>query len=413
MDEILKVVTTPSSGVDASRVDWPAHTHEVRPWRSSGRGPKEDRMFTEVTVALPPMIANLDLAVPGELLADIERATMSIATLDATYGDRLATFGSFLIRSEAVSSSRIERENAALDDVAKASIGLKAPAAARLTVAAARAVQRMVTDADSGSITLDAVLAAHKALLVDDPNDGRFAGTTRTVQNWIGGSDYTPRGAIHVPPPPDTVDVYMADLVEFANRNDMPALVQAALVHAQFESIHPFTDGNGRIGRALINAVLRRRGVTHHLVVPIASALVADIAAYFAAVNVYRDGDALTFVRHLATAAGRAAEAARESADTLAALPEVWSGTVRPRAGSATAGVLRILLEYPAIDVHTVTARLAVSAQAAGEALNRLTQAGVLHELTGSRRDRAWAATAVMEELDGLNARLRGVGGWV
>ncbi|MCB2705083.1 hypothetical protein KQ906_15635, partial [Listeria monocytogenes] len=78
----------------------------------------------------------------GDLLAVIERATVAIATLDATYGDRLATFGSFLIRSEAVSSSRSERENAALDDIAKASIGLKAPAAARLTVAAARAGQQ-------------------------------------------------------------------------------------------------------------------------------------------------------------------------------------------------------------------------------------------------------------------------------
>ncbi|BDO40981.1 Fic family protein [Cellulomonas sp. NTE-D12] len=368
-------------------------------------------MFAEVSVSLPPLIEGLTLSVPGDTLAVIERATVAIATLDATYGDRLATFGSFLIRSEAVSSSRIERENAALDDVAKASIGLKAPAAARLTVAAARAVQQMVADADSGSITLAAILAAHKALLAGDPNDGTYAGKTRTVQNWIGGSDYTPRGAIHVPPPPDMVNAYMADLVEFANRDDMPALVQAALVHAQFESIHPFTDGNGRIGRALINAVLRRRGVTRRLVVPIASALVADIAEYFAAVNVYREGDALSFVSHLADAARRAAEAARDSADTLAALPEEWRSHVKPRAGSTTARVLDILLEYPAIDVHTVTARLAVSNQAAGEALNRLTEAGVLHELTGSRRDRAWVATAVMDELDGLNARLRGVVG--
>ncbi|MCB2527360.1 hypothetical protein KQ738_18075, partial [Listeria monocytogenes] len=77
----------------------------------------------------------LTLSVPGDLLAVIERAPVAIATLAATYGARLAPFGSFLIRSEAVSSSRIERENAALDDIAKASIGLKAPAAARLTVA--------------------------------------------------------------------------------------------------------------------------------------------------------------------------------------------------------------------------------------------------------------------------------------
>lgn len=367
-------------------------------------------MLTEITVSLPPHIATLDLPLPGGVLAAVERDTVAIATLDATYGDRLSTFGSFLIRSEAVSSSRIEREVASLDDIAKATIGHKAPSAARATAAAARAVQRMVFDADTGSITLDAVLAAHKALLVDDPNDGIYAGTVRKVQNWIGGSDYSPLGAVHVPPPPDTVDDYMADLITFANRDDLPALVQAALVHAQFESIHPFTDGNGRIGRALINAVLRRRGVTRRLVVPIASALVADTTAYFGSVNAYRDGHAGQFVAHLATAAGLAAEGAKGSADYLAGLPAAWHDTAGARAGSAAFQIIDMLLEYAAIDAHTVTSHLGVSDVAALRALDRLTKTGVLHELTGSKKDRAWAATALMDELEGLNNRLRGIG---
>ncbi len=393
----------------SDEADWPVHGHEVRPWKSSVRGPKEDRMLTEVTVSLPPHILTLDLPLPGDVLAAVERATVAIATLDAMYGDRLATFGSFLIRSEAVSSSRIERENASIDDIAKATIGLKSPSAARTTVAAARAVQHMVTDASSGTITLDAVLAAHHTLMHDDPHDGIYAGKVRTVQNWIGGSDYSPRGAVHVPPPPDTVEEYLADLIGFANRYDLPALVQAALVHAQFESIHPFADGNGRIGRALINAVLRRRGVTRRLVVPIASALVAHVDAYFGSVNAYRDGHAGQFVAHLAAAAGLAADGAAASADYLASLPTQWHDMVGARKGSTTDRIIDVLLEYPALDVHTVTNRLKVSDQAAWDALNRLTEAGVLHELTRSKRDRAWAATEVMNELDGLNNRLRGI----
>lgn len=366
-------------------------------------------MFTEVVVSLPPHIDTLSLPLDGAASAEVERATIAIATLDATYGDRLATFGSFLVRSEAVSSSRIERENAALDDIARATMGLKTPASARLTVAAARAVQRMVADAESGSITAESVMTAHRELLADDPHDGPDAGKARTVQNWIGGSDYSPRGAVFVPPPPATVPGYLDDLFAFANRDDMPALVQAAVVHAQFESIHPFTDGNGRIGRALVNAVLRRRCVTRRLVVPVASALVADTGAYFASVNAYHDGYAGQFVEHLAGAARRAAEGARESAEYLAALPAEWHGAVGARAGSTASRLIDVLLEYPALDARTVTTRLGVSDQAAREALDRLTEAGVLHELTGSRRDRAWAATDVMNELEGLNARLRGV----
>src|SRR5215469_769229 len=83
----------------------------------------------------------------------------------------------------------------------------------------------------------------------------------------------------------------MADLTEFANRTDIPVQLQAAIAHAQFESIHPFTDGNGRIGRALINTILRRRGATTHVVVPLASALVARRDDYFDALDSYRSGD--------------------------------------------------------------------------------------------------------------------------
>ena len=96
----------------------------------------------------------------------------------------------------------------------------------------------------------------------DDPGEVRYAGRIRDMQNWIGGSDYSPRDALYVPPPPETVEGYLDDLIRFANRNDLPVLSQAAVAHAQFESVHPFTDGNGRIGRALINAILRRRGAT-------------------------------------------------------------------------------------------------------------------------------------------------------
>ena len=106
----------------------------------------------------------------------------------------------------------------------------------------------------------------------DDPGESAYAGRLRDMQNWIGGSDHSPRGALYVPPPPETVADYLADLLDYANRDDVPTLVQAAIAHAQFESIHPFTDGNGRIGRALINTVLRRRGATTRVVIPLASA---------------------------------------------------------------------------------------------------------------------------------------------
>lgn len=388
--------------------DWPAHGHQRRPWRSAVRGPRPDRMFTEVEASIPPFIADLTYTAPSEVQALMERATIDIATLDVRHGERLSSFGTFLVRTEAVSSSRIERHHASLDDLAKATLGLKTTADARLTVAAADAVHHLVTAAgQTRRIEADSILAAHRRLLGGDVRDGMDAGAWRTVQNWIGGSDYSPRGASHVPPPPETVPEYMDDLIAFANRDDMPALVQAAIVHAQFESIHPFTDGNGRIGRALINAILRRRSVTTRLVVPIASAMVADVEQYFHRVNAYRSGHAGQFIAYLAQAAQRAATAASVSAVELAALPTSWHELVHARAGSTVAKVLDMLMDTPALDAEMVAHAAGVSSTAAYDALGRLVEAGILHELTQSKRDRAWAATDVLAEIDALNARLR------
>jgi len=364
-------------------------------------------MVSEVVTSIPPRIAALEVDLPGALAAEVEAATMQVATLDAAFGDRLSTFGSFLVRTEAVSSSRIERHNASLDDLAKASIGLRSTDDARVTLAAARAVHALVADTVThGAVRLEAILDAHRALLGADPVDGAHAGSLREVQNWIGGSDYSPRGAVHVPPPPELVSELMDDLLQFVARDDMPALAQAAIAHAQFESIHPFTDGNGRIGRALINAILRRRSVTRNLVVPVASALVADVNAYFGSVNAYREGFARQFVRHLARSAGRAADAAGVSAQALDALPDEWSERVHPRRGSVAAQIIDSLLEHPVLDAEQVVTRTGASAVAVYSALDRLVDAGVLHELTHSRRYRAWAATEVMAEIDELNRRL-------
>ncbi len=162
-----------------------------------------------------------------------------------------------LLRTESVASSKIEAVEASADDYARALHGIRSNSSAVSMAAATTALDSMITGvARGGDVELAAVTAAHLVLMRDDPAEARYAGRLRDMQKWIGGSAYSPRTAIYVPPPPEMVPTYMADLIAFVNRDDLPALAQAALAHAQFESIHPFTDGNGRIGRALINTVL-------------------------------------------------------------------------------------------------------------------------------------------------------------
>ncbi|NHW48153.1 Fic family protein [Paenarthrobacter sp. MSM-2-10-13] len=386
---------------------WPAHGNKVMPWKSSGRPPREDRLFTEVEVSLPPKIAGLWFEPSRETIVALEEAAVAVASLDVSAGSRMAAISGFLLRSEAVSSSKIEHVDANRNDYARAMIGLKATDQARSMVAAAEAVQSMISDAgDTGEVRVEALLKAHKALMKDDPMDGHNAGSFRDVQNWIGGSDYSPRGAIHVPPPPALVPELMDDLMAFCARKDIPIVAQAAIAHAHFESIHPFTDGNGRIGRALIGSISRRRRLTKNTVTPIASAMVADVETYFSLLNNYRNGDVDPFVLYLAKSAMRASQAASESVAALDELPALWTDLLRPRKNSAEAKLIPWLLEQPVFEAHRAAYIAGVEETSIYKTLNRMTEAGVLSLVSQSQRNRAWAAMEVLDEVDRLNRRL-------
>ncbi len=223
--------------------------------------------------------------------------------------------------------------------------------------------------------------------------------------------NFSPRGALYVPPPPAGVPEYMADLLIFANRNDLPALVQAAIAHAQFESIHPFTDGNGRIGRTLINTVLRRRGATTRVVVPLASALVARRDHYFDLLDAYRTGDLRPLIADFAESSRIAAAESRVTADRLVEIPREWLDMVRPRAGSAAAQLLAQLPARPILSSDDASSIVDAPRSSVFGAINRLVEAGVLRPLTGRKRDQIWGASRILDELDDLNLRIgRAVG---
>lgn len=231
-------------------------------------------------------------------------------------------------------------------------------------VAAGGAMDRLLR----GPIDAEGITSAHAKLMAEDLHEARYAGRWRDVQNWIGGSDYSPRGALYVPPPAELVEEKMAVLIRFSNRTDVPVIAQAAVAHAQFESIHPFTDGNGRIGRALAATIIRYRGVARNVVVPIASALVAQRDRYFDPLNTYRRGDGAPIVDAFARSALIAADEAQSTADRLAVMPEQWH-------------------------------------QLAGDP-RRSSAAGVIRPLTNRERDQVWGAGSLLDELDDLGIRI-------
>jgi Fic family protein len=389
--------------------EWPRHGHEKRPWRQSQRaGTREDRMFSEVTVTMPPRIGSLTVPVDAVAAREIEDAQAEITELDRAHGEQLEALGLLLLRTESVASSKIEFVEASVDDYARALHGSKANSSAVSMVAATTALEALITATDhAGRLESSALLAAHEALMREEPSERSYAGRLRDMQNWIGGSDYSPRNALYVPPPPETLSEYVEDLLYFANRDDIPALAQAAVAHAQFESIHPFTDGNGRIGRALINAILRRRRVTARVVVPLASALVAHRDRYFDVLNSYREADVRPLIRSFATAARVAASESRVTARRLSDIPGEWADMVgRVRAGSAAAGLLTLLPARPVVSAEDVSVTLGAPLSSAYAAIQRLHEVGVLRPLTTRRRDQVWGAALILDELDDLGARI-------
>jgi Fic family protein len=182
-------------------------------------------------------------------------------------------------------------------------------------------------------------------------------------------------------------------------------LSQTALAHAQFETIHPFTDGNGRTGRALIHAMLRGHGLTRNVAVPVSAGLLTDTAGYFRALNAYRDGDPRAIVERMASASFAAIANGRRLVEDLRAIRAQWHDVVKARRDARVWALADLLLRQPIVDAATVAAQLGIAPQNAHRVIVPLTDAGVLTEFTGFRRNRMWQAGAVLAALDDFAAR--------
>ncbi|MCX6397677.1 MAG: Fic family protein [Propionibacteriales bacterium] len=389
--------------------DWPPHGHEVRSWQQRvAQGPREARRLREVTVSLPPKIRDLTFTADRPLAAMANASAGDLSNLDLVHGRTLAALNHMLLRTEAVASSKIENLEADLTDYGRAVIGVRANATGVAVASATAAIGRMITDTDTHRrIRPEALLTAHQELFRRNPDEQERAGKFRTVQNWISGSDYAPIGALYVPPPPGTVAEYLEDLFAFANRTDLPAVVQAAIVHAQFESIHPFVDGNGRIGRALIHSVLRHRRTTRHLTAPIASALVGHRQRYFDALEDYRNGTASTLIAMLSSATHLATAESWRAAENLQAIRARWQDSpVATAPGTPLYRLLDAVTEHPFVTVPAVVDLLGIDETTARESIDRLEGAAVLSRLSRTRRTPVWIARDVLDEIRDLDVRI-------
>ena len=342
----------------------------------------------------------------------MSEAEAAIRGLNDAAHPALAPLARLLLRTESIASSKIEGLQAGVRELARAEAGVEAGGRARPAtlevLANINAMEVAMKEATAARTFKPAeIVSIHRRLVERSPDARRIAGQIRETQNWIGGNDYNPCGADFVPPPPEEVERLLDDLCGAVNDDRLPPIVQAALVHAQFETIHPFADGNGRAGRALIHVVLKRRGVARAYVPPISVVLAAHRDRYIAGLTRFRGDKVSEWVEQFAGAARASANLAEAYLREVQALVAKWraklgNSNAAPRSDAAAWAVIDILPGYPVITAPTAAAAASRSKPQIYEAIDQLEAAGVLKPLSRSKRNRSWEAAGLLDLMEQL-----------
>lgn len=388
--------------------------YEERLWPANPAGyGRAARRGGRYRTFVPAPIAERSYLLDGYAGASLHEATKALGRLEHSVR-RVATLGAIaqtLLRSESVASSRIEGvvisqkrlARAAHEDKGRHRGDYRAAAVLGNVDAMKRAID---IGAASQSFAVGDLLDVHSRLL-RFTEDRDIAGVVRETQNWIGGNDYNPVGAAYVPPPPEHVPGLLKDLCRFTERNDLPPVAQAAIAHAQFETIHPFADGNGRAGRALIYAILRRRGEIAGYIPPISLVLGSTPRTYIGGLTAYRDGDISDWCELFARATARAALEADGLASEIEALQDDWLDRLgRPRKDSSASRLASALPEQPVIDVPAAQRLSGRSHVAVGAAMRQLEDAGILRRLNERKWGRVWECDELLELVEAFEKRV-------
>lgn len=378
--------------VTTEKLVWtPLHSEVVAPGALAGL----DRS-REYVASVPAAIAALPIDLSPAALTTAEEAGRELSRFDAELGHRVAAFGPVLLRSEAAASSQIENLTASARAIFTAELTGRASRNAMLIAANTGSLRAAIDLADD--ISSDTIRRMHEALMVGQPH--HTPGRWRTEAVWIGTSSQSPIGADYVAPRWERVPELIDDLVAFAHRTDVGALTLTAIAHAQFETIHPFTDGNGRTGRALAQASLRHRAVTRSVAVPVSAGLLADVEGYHAALTAYRQGDPEQIVARFAEASVRAVVNARELVAEIDDVVTGWRESVRARSDSGVWRVLDLVARTPVVDAALVSAELGIRPQNVYSLLQRLTDQGVLAAKAEHRAGTLWRSEGVLAAID-------------
>lgn len=346
-----------------------------------------------IPAPLPP---DPPLRLDSRVIAALSRADQWVGRLDGLSRNlpNPELFVAMYVRREAVLSSQIEGTQSTLDDVLVFELGRGTPGLPQDVEEVVNYVRAMLYGLDRLErlpLSLRLIREIHSELLRTGRGAKRTPGEFRTSQNWIGSEGGLLRDATFVPPPPHEMGEALDNLEKFLHsEHELPALVEAALAHAQFETIHPFLDGNGRVGRLLVTFLLVCRGVLGKPLLYLSYYLKKHRAEYYDRLTAIRtDGDWEAWLSFFLRGVAATAEEATTTAEAIVTLREEHQRRVQPL-GASGLQLLDVLFERPLINVRFVRERLGVSLPTAGKLVSALCDMGVLVEVTGFKRNRVF-----------------------
>lgn len=394
-------------------------------WHGNPSGiSRKDRQPCEYHVYIPDNLVSRTFSLEGGVSADVVDAESALVRFNTEASSLVNTeaLARILLRAESIASSKIEGLVIGARRILHAEVensihGSTSDVTAIEVLANIQAMVYGIEQIEEGKpITQELILSIHKRLLAGTKLS-RYGGKLREEQNWIGGSDFNPCSANYVPPPWELVEGLIEDLTAFCNSDALPAVAQAAIAHAQFETIHPFIDGNGRIGRILIQLILRRRGLATRVSPPISLILATWTKDYVSGLTATRYiGDHFSveavegvnvWIGRFAAACSRSVKDAMEFEARAQKIENDWRSRLKTvRKGSSTDLLLQKLVGAPVLTVKSASALTGTTLVATNMAIARLEEAGILHQVSIGARNRAFEAPEIIEAFSDLERQL-------
>lgn len=390
----------------SSSAQWPPLGHETLSWE---RGQEElvlipksrrRRILPTYEAAVPLELSTRDLALPAPLSRRLSEVLAEVTRFDAEQSQRGYELPAVLLRSESSASSQIEHLTSSVRNVALAELTSQAPHNAELIAGNVAAMRKALT-LPSG-LSIERILDVHQTLM--SGSGVTFGGELRQEQVWIGGTAFSPHGALYVPPAWQRVRPCLEDLLAFARRTDVGPIEKAAIFHAQFETVHPFVDGNGRTGRALLHKILRDEGVLTQMALPVSAGLLHNVSEYLSSLTRFQEGDPTAVIEQLANALELAVGIGHLVASRMDAALAAWESVITERRGSSMRRLPDVLVSQPVVDSSYLSAQLGISRRAATDLIARACEYGILRPVGNRRRGEFYQADAIIDVLEEVSS---------